>query len=448
MGQISTQREVTEPGLEALAEQALDQARAAGATQAEAAASHGDGLSVTARLGDVETVEHHRDKSFVISVYLGHQTGSASTSDFSSQAITETVRAAIDIAQFTAADPCFGLADQHRLATSFRELDCHHPWVLSVEDAIDLAKCCEQAGRDVSRKISNSEGATVSTQTGREVYANSHGFTHLEESTRHSVSCSLLAKQDDLMQRDYWYSVARDAGDLEAIAAIGKTAADRTLRRLGARRIKTGQYPVIYEAPVATSLFRHFLGAISGSALYKQASFLLDQIGEPVFSSIVNATEDPFIPRGLASANYDSEGVATVKRILIDQGVLGGYLLGSYSARKLDMETTGNAGGVHNLIVEPTAGGLDALMRDMGTGLVVTELMGQGVNSVTGDYSRGASGYWVENGEIQYPVEEITVADNLKTLFQQISAIGNDIECRGRIQTGSLLINSMTVAGN
>lgn len=443
-----TKQSTPNHNLELLAQQALDQARRLGATQAEAAVSHGDGLSVTARLGEVETVEHHRDKSFVTSVYIGHQTGSASTSDFSQQAITDTVSAAIDIARFTEADPCLGLADKARLATSFRDLDCYHPWSLSVNGAIDLAKRCEQAGREHSRKISNSEGAAVSTQIGREFYANSHGFVHSSEGSRHSVSCSLLAKQDDSMQRDYWYSVARDAADLESAESIGQIAAIRTLRRLGARRIKTGQYPVIYEAPIAASLFSHFLGAISGSALYKQASFLLDQIGKPVFSSIINALEDPFIAKGLASANYDNEGVATASRVLVDQGVLGGYLLGSYSARKLSMESTGNAGGVHNLIIKPTTGGLDEMIREMGTGLVVTELMGHGVNSVTGDYSRGASGYWVENGDIQYPVEEITVAGNLKDIYQQMVAVGNDVEHQAKIQTGSLMIQSMTVAGD
>ena len=425
----------------------LETATQSGASAAEAAVSRGQGISVGVRLGEVETVEHNRDKSLGVSVYIGQRTGSASTSDFNDEAVRETVRAACTIAKHMAEDPCNGLADADRLARSIPQLDLYHPWNLDMDTAIELAGRTEGAARAADSRISNSEGATVSSQEGLEIYANTLGFNGSVRSTRHSISCAVIGSSESGMQRDFWYSTARDAADLDACERVGQIAAARTVRRLDARQIKTRQAPIIYEAPVASSLLSHFVGAIRGTNLYRKASFLLDHVGRPVFADWVRIFEQPHLPKAPGSAPFDNEGVATAARDIVSGGVLQGYVLDSYSARKLGLETTGNAGGVHNLTIDSGNRNLDELLKDMGTGLLVTELIGFGVNTVTGDYSRGAAGFWVENGVIQQPVEEITIAGNLKDIFQRISAVGNDVDQRGNIRTGSMLVENMTIAG-
>jgi PmbA protein len=333
------------------------------------------------------------------------------------------------------------------LAKHIVELDLDHPWELTVDAAIDLARDCEDHAREVDKRITNSEGASVSTHRGTEAYANTHGFEGLVTGTRHSMGCAVIGEQDGLMQRDFWYSAARDSGDLESPPDVGETAARRALRRLGARQITTREAPVLFEAPIASSLLSHFLAAVRGSSLYRKASFLLDQLGQPVFPSFVRIHEQPHLPKAVGSAAFDNEGVTTENRDLVTGGVLRGYVLDSYSARKLGMETTGNAGGVRNLTIEPGALDLMGLLKEMDTGLLVTELIGFGVNVVTGDYSRGAAGFWVEGGEIQYPVEEITIAGNLMAMFQRIAQVGNDVDLRGNIRCGSILLEKLTIAG-
>ncbi len=434
--------------LSTLVEQALSEARRHGASAAEASTSVGQGLSVTVRLGEVETVEHTRDKHLGITVYFGQRSGSASTSDFSAQALADTVRAACSIARYIPEDPCAGLADPDRLARKPPELDLYHPWALPTSEAIALARTCEEAARQVDPRIKNSEGASVSSHEGVEVYGNSNGFIGTIPSTRHSLSCSVIAQDEAGMQRDYWYTSARAAAGLERAEDVGRRAGERALRRLGARKLSTREVAVIYEAPVATSLLSHFVSAIRGANLYRRASFLLDHLGKPVFPQHVRIFEDPHIQKGLGSAPFDGEGVATTPRDIVSGGVLQAYVLDSYSARKLGMQTTGNAGGVHNLTIGAGALDLDALLREAGTALLVTELIGFGVNLVTGDYSRGAAGFWVENGEIQFPVEEVTVAGNLKHIFAAVQAVGSDVDTRGNIRTGSLLIDRLTVAGD
>jgi PmbA protein len=400
------------------------------------------------RLGEVETVEHTRDKGMGVTVYFGQRTGSASTTDFSEQALRETVRAACTIAKFTAEDDCAGLADPERLAKNIPDLDLYHPWNPGTERAIELARAAEATARGMDKRITNSEGGSLSTHEGLEVYGNSNGFLGTVAATRHSLSVSVIAQDEAGMQRDYWYSVARDAKLLESPETVGQHAARRSLRRLGSRKLSTRECPVLYEAPIATSLLSHFVSAVRGASLYRQASFLLDSIGKPIFADFVRIHEQPHLKGAQGSAGFDSEGVATQPRDLIRDGILQGYVLDSYSARKLKMQTTGNAGGVHNLTIDPGKENLEGLLRQMNTGLLVTELIGFGVNMVTGDYSRGAAGFWVENGEIQYPVEEITIAGNLKDMFRRIVAIGSDVDTRGNIRSGSILIGNMTVAGS
>lgn len=433
--------------LEALVRIVLDEAKACGASAAEAGVSLEAGLSVTVRLGEVETLEYHRDRGAGVTVYFGQRKGSASTSDFAPQALRESVRAACDIARYTSEDDCAGLADAALMAQDIPDLDLCHPWAIDAAGGIEIAQRCEAAAREADARISNSEGATLSSHQGLRVYGNSHGFVAGYPSTRHSLSCSVIAGRDDQMQRDYWYSVARRHEDLESAEHIGRMAAERTLRRLDGRKLGTRQVPVIFAAEIATGLFRSFVSAVRGSSLYRKSSFLLDHLGKPVFPEFVHIHEQPHLRGALGSAPFDSEGVATSARDLITDGVLQGYVLDSYSARKLGMQTTGNAGGVHNLTIDSGALDADGLLREMGTGLLVTELMGQGVNLVTGDYSRGAAGFWVENGVIQYPVEEITIAGNLKDMFRNIVAIGTDVERRGNYRTGSVLVERMTVAG-
>ncbi len=440
--------ETTRARLADVVEQALAEAQKSGASAAEAGVNINQGLSVTVRLGEVETVEHNRDKSMGVTVYFGQRTGSASTTDFSPAALRETVRAACTIAKFTAQDDCAGLADPDRLAKNFPDLDLCHPWNPGMDRAIELARTAEAAARQVDARITNSEGANLSTHEGLEVYGNTHGFLGTAVGTRHSLYLSVIAQDSSGMQRDYWYTVARAVEGLEPPEKVGREAAQRTLRRLGSRKLSTRQCPVLYEAPLATSLLSHFVSAVRGTSLYRQASFLLDSIGQPVFADFVRIHEQPHLKGAQGSAAFDSEGVVTEPRDLIRDGILQGYVLDSYSARKLKMTTTGNAGGVHNLTIDPGKDDLAALVKRMHTGLLVTELIGFGVNTVTGDYSRGAAGFWVENGAIQYPVEEITIAGNLKDMFRRISAVGNDVDIRGNIRSGSILIESMTVAGS
>ncbi|WJW76847.1 metalloprotease PmbA [Thiohalobacter sp. IOR34] len=434
--------------VEKVVAQVLDEARRAGASAAEAGVNMDLGLSVTVRLGEVETLEYHRDRGLGVTVYFGRRKGSASSSDLSPQAIRETVAAACDIARYTSEDSCAGLAPAERMARETPDLDLYHPWDIDADRAIELARICEDAARGQDPRISNSEGATLASHAGLRVYGNSHGFIGGYPSSRHSISCSVIAEQDGQMQRDYWYTVARAREDLEPPEAVGRTAAERTLRRLGARKLSTRQAPVLFSAELAGGLFRSFVSAIRGGNLYRRSSFLLDCLGQPVFPDFVHIHEQPHLPRALGSAPFDSEGVATAPRDLVRDGILQGYVLDSYSACKLGMETTGNAGGVHNLSIDPTAGDQAALLRQMSSGLLVTELMGQGVNIVTGDYSRGAAGFWVEDGELQYPVEEITVAGNLRDMFRDLVAIGSDIDTRGSIRTGSVLLAPLTLAGD
>ncbi len=433
--------------LEELAQQVLDEAKNRGASSAEAGVSYGSGLSVSVRMGEVETLEFNRDRSLGVTVYFGQRKGSANTSDWSATAVSETVAAACSIARYTSEDDCAGLADAALMARDIPDLDLCHPWDLSAEAAIELALRCENEARGLDARIVNSEGASVSSHRGITAYANSHGFAGGYEGTRHSVSCAVVGKEGDSMQRDYWYSVAREPSALEAADAVGRRAAERTVRRLNGRRLATGRVPVVFAPEVASGLLGSFIAAIRGGKLYRKASFLLDTLGQQIFPEFVHIQEQPHLPRALGSAPFDGDGVATCTRDLVRDGVLQGYVLDAYSARKLGMQSTGNAGGVHNLVIEPGEKDLAALLREMDRGLLVTELMGQGINYVTGDYSRGASGFWVENGEIQYPVEEITVAGNLRDMFMNLAAVGNDVDKRGNIRTGSLLLEGMTVAG-
>ena len=403
------------------------------------------------RCGEVETIEYNRDKGIGVTVYLGQRKGNASTADFSTAALRETVEAALNIARFTAADPCAGLPEAHLLASradAAQDLDLYHPWQLSVEQAIELARRCEQAAFAVSPLIANSEGASVSLQEGQFVSANSLGFMGGCPTSRHYLACSLIAGRDDAMQREDWYSTSRNPAEIAAPEAIGDYAARRALSRLGARKIRTCKVPVLFEAPLAASLIGNFVHAASGGSLYRQTSFLLDSLGQPVFSKAVRISERPHLPGALASSRFDNDGVATREREVVEDGILQAYFLGTYSARKLGMQSTGNAGGCHNLIVHPGEHDFSGLLREMGRGLLVTELLGQGVNYVNGDYSRGAAGYWVENGEIAYPVEEITIAGNLREMFRNITAVGKDVLVRGSKQVGSILVGEMKIAGN
>jgi PmbA protein len=438
------------PELEGIVSESLKRAKALGATQAEADVSLQKGLTTTVRLGEVETVEYQRDRGMGVTVYFGQRKGSASTADLSPTAVAETVAKACDIARYTAADDCAGLADPSELARDIPDLDLDHPWALSPEDAVETARACEAAGRAVDSRITNSEGASVGSHRGVRVYGNSHGFLAGYPSTSHSVSCVLLAQVGDDMQRDDWWSAARDARDLESAADIGRKAGERAVRRLGARKLPTQKARILYAPDVARGLIGHFLGAIRGSSQYRKSSFLLGAAGQQIFPSFVELRERPHIKKAFGSSPFDGEGVVTRDRDLVSGGVLQGYVLGSYSARKLGLKTTGNAGGTHNLLVESKTGGVAPadLLKQLGTGLLVTDLMGQGVNGVTGDYSRGASGFWVENGAVSYPVHEITIAGNLKDMYKNIAAIGSDVDLRGGVRVGSILISEMTIAGD
>ena len=435
-----------------IAQDMLAYAKQRGASDASVEVSEGIGLGVTVRHNEVETIEYNRDKGLGITAYIGQQRGNASTSDFSPQAVRDTVDAALSIARYTARDDCSGLPDADMLARHFPDLDLYHPWDLPVDAAIALAQQCEQAALESDPRISNSEGATVNLHESQFVHANSLGFIGGYPSSRHSMSCAVIAGKDDAMERDYWYSVARDAADLQAVRDVGRIAAERTVRRLNARQINTLQAPVLFEAPIASGLLGSFVGAVSGGSLYRKSSFLLDRLDQQIFAAHINIEDVPDIRKGLASSPFDGEGVNVQRRTLVENGILRGYFLGTYSARKLGMRSTGNAGGNHNLILTSASGKTPApdfngLLKQMNRGLLVTELLGHGINPVTGDYSRGAAGFWVEHGEIQYPVQEITIAGNLKDMFRNIVAVGNDVLALGSKQCGSILIEGMTIAG-
>lgn len=433
--------------LEGIAAELLDRCRAAGATQAEVACSEDRGLEVNVRMGEVESVESTRDRGIAVTVYFGQRKGSARTADLREESLAATVGQACAIARHTEDDAAAGLADAELMAREPRDFDAWHPWALEAQDALSLALAAEQAGRDADARIGNSDGAGVVSGTSLSVYANSHGFIGSERASHHSLSCALIAGHGEGMQRDGWYSHALAPGDLEPAAAIGRRAAARAVSRLDPVPLATGRYPVLFSAEVARSLVGHLLGAVSGGALYRGASFLIDAAGTQLFPDWFAIHERPFLRRGLRSAWFDAEGVATRESALVEGGVLQRYVLGSYSARRLGLQSTANAGGVHNLEVAANAGDFDALLRGMDRGLVVTRLMGQGVNTVTGDYSRGASGFLVEGGAIAHPVDGITVAGNLRDMFMAIEAVGSDVDLRSHIRTGSILVGGMTVAG-
>jgi PmbA protein len=438
----------SDAALKQIVQDILNYATQRGATAAEAEASEGFGQTVTVRRGEVETIEYNRDKGIGVTVYLGKQRGHASTSDFAAQALRDTVDAALSIARFTASDECAGLADPDLLARDCPDLDLWHPWRLPVERAIELAQACEAAGYAADSRISNSEGASVATQESRFIYGNTLGFLAGYPSSRHSFACALIAGKNDAMQRDDWYETTRDPAELPAPEAVGRRAGARAAQRLGARKIATTQTPVLFDAPIAASLLGHFVSAVSGGNLYRKSSFLLDSIGQQVFAPCVTVRDLPHVRKGLASRAFDDEGVATHARDVVLNGVVQGYFLGSYSARKLGLRSTGSAGGNHNLVADSTGEDFAGLLKRLGTGLLVTELMGQGVNGVTGDYSRGAAGFWVERGTIAYPVQEITIAGNLREIFRGIAAVGSDIVRRGSRQCGSILVERMTIAGD
>jgi len=438
---------VTTEVLEQLAATVLREAATAGATAAETEVSQAIGHSVTVRKGEVETIAYNRDKGVSVTVYIGQRRGHASTADFADASIRDTVAKAVAIARFTAEDPFSGLADPDRLAHDIPDLDLFHPWELPVEGAIELGREAEAAALAADKRIANSDGATVSRGESEFVYANSNGFAGGYRTSRHHIDCAVVGEDNGAMQRDFWYTAARASEDLLPAADVGRIAGQRTARRLNARRLPTTECPVIFEAPEAADLLGAFVGAVSGGSLYRKSSFLLDSLGQQVFAPHVQIREEPHLPRGRGSAPFDNEGVATVPRDVVRDGVLQGYFLGSYSSRKLGMATTGNAGGAHNLVVTPGADDFDALLRRMGRGLLITEQLGQGVNPVTGDYSRGAAGFWIEDGVIAYPVEEITIAGNLKQMFRDIVAIGRDVDRRGSRHVGSVLIARMTIAG-
>jgi PmbA protein len=438
------------PELSDVVSMALAEARAAGATQAEADCSLQQGLNVTVRLGEVETIEYQRDRALGITVYFNGAKGSASSADLRPEAVRQMVAKACSIARHTSRDEFAGLADPADMASQIPDLDLYHPWDLTPEQAIALAHDCEAAGMAVDARITNSEGATLSTHRGVRVYGNSHGFLAGYPSASHSISCVLLAQDEGGMQRDYWYTASRVPGELDDLAQVGRRAGERAVARLGARQLSTRRAPVLFAADMARGFFGHLVSAVRGSSQYRRSSFLLDASGEQLLPAFVQMRERPHLRRALASSPFDAEGVTTRDRELVKDGVLQGYVLGSYSARKLGLRTTGNAGGIHNLLVESSAGALSPvqMLRQLGTGLYVTEMMGQGVNGVTGDYSRGASGFWVEGGQIAYPVHEVTIAGNLRQMYQQVRALGDDVDTHGAIRTGSALVDELTIAGS
>ncbi|MBV7561490.1 metalloprotease PmbA [Pseudomonas sp. sia0905] len=436
------------PGLQAQVEQILAEAKKQGATACEVAVSVEQGLSTTVRQREVETVEFNRDQGFGITLYVGQRKGSASTSATGEAAIRETVAAALAIAKHASEDESAGLADAALMARDLPDLDLYHAWDITPEQAVERALTCEAAAFDTDARIRNADGTSLGTHQGCRVYGNSHGFIGGYASTRHSLSCVMIAESEGQMQRDYWYDVNRQGNLLADAASIGRRAAQRAVSRLGARPVSTCEVPVLFSAELATGLFGSFLGAISGGALYRKSSFLERTLGEQLFPSWLNLDERPHIPRAMGSASFDGDGLATYAKPFVESGRLVSYILSTYSGRKLGMPSTANAGGVHNLFVSHGEEDQQALIKRMGRGLLVTELMGHGLNMVTGDYSRGAGGYWVENGEIQFAVQEVTIAGNMRDMFRQIVAVGSDLELRSNIRTGSVLIEKMTVAGS
>lgn len=432
---------------QAMAERVLEAAQAKGATAAELDLDKGMGLSVEVRMGQVDKLQYHRDQGINLTVYFGHRKGYASTGDFSPQALEDTLEAACRIARYTSEDDFNGLADADRMAGYLPKLDLYHPWELDADRAIEMALQTEAVAREHDARITNSEGAGVDSYAGMSLYANSHGFMGINHATRHSLSCSVVAQDGASMQRDYWYSVSRVPGLLESADSVGAEAAQRTVRRLNARSLSTREAPVLFVPQMARGLVGQLISAISGSSQYRKASFLLNSLGQQAFPDFVQLREDPFIRQALGSRSYDAEGVATQARDIVKDGVIQDYFLGSYSARKLGMQSTGSASGATNLLLADTGVSFPGLLAAMGTGLMVTELIGNGINGITGDYSRGAVGYWVENGMIVHPVEEVTIAGNLKDMFKGIVAIGDDVDERGSIRTGSILIDKMTIAG-
>jgi PmbA protein len=447
MNALSGRTALDPKALEDIVQGVLNEAKAQGIDQAEVAASHDIGLTATARLGEVESLEYTNDRGIGITVYKAHRKGSASTSDFSPGALQEVVSKACTFAGLTAADEHSGLADAALMASDPPDLDLAHEWNIESDEAIRIAIECEEAGRARDKRITNSEGATVGTSSGIRVYGNTHGFLGSFPKTSHSLSCVVVGEEDGHMERDYWYTAARDPATLESAEAVGRKAAERTVERLGGRKIQTGTSPVLFAPEIARGFIGHAIGAIAGGAQYRRSSFLLDAVGEQIFPDFLQIQSRPHLPGAMASAPYDAEGVATADRDIVIDGVLQGYILSSYSARRLGLTTTGNAGGAQNLLVPGNSGDLKSMLADMGTGLLVNELIGQGVNAVTGDYSRGAVGFWVENGELAYPVHEVTIAGNLKDLYQSIVAIGTDQDLRGGIRCGSVLVEAMKIAG-
>ena len=432
-----------------LTESIINQAKKMGATAAEVAASVDSGFSINVRKNEVETIEHSKGKTVGVTVYFGYRAGSATTSDLKPEAIKIMLEKACHIASFTEEDPFAGLAEKELMAYDYPNLDLYHPWPIKITEAISLAKDCEAIGLSYDKQIINSEGATVDTSTAFDVYANSHGFCGTVASTKHSISCSFIAKRNEEMQRDYYYTIACDPNDLENISNVAIKAAERTVKRLGAQKISTRECPIIFIPEIAHSLINNFVNAIHGANLYRKSSFLLDHLHKQVFAKLINIEENPHIPKALGSSPFDSEGVKLNRSDIVVDGVLQRYVLDSYSARKLKMTTTGNGGGIHNLIVKTGPLDLNGLLQKMGSGLLVTEFMGSdGVNIVNGDYSRGIFGYWVENGKIQYPVAGATIASNLKNIFLNLVEVGNDVDYRSNILTGSILLDKMTVAGS
>lgn len=434
--------------LQSLAQNILKRAKEIGATAAEVDTYLAAGYSVAVRLGEVETVEYNRDRNVSITLYVGQSQGSATSTDIQPESIEQALKAAYEIAKVTQPDPYAGLAEPGLLAKQYPDLDLYHPWDLTVEQAIELAIDCEQQARAYDKRITNSEGVSIYTHESYNVYGNSNGFIGSYPTTRHSINCVLIAQDSSGMQRDYSYTTARDPHELAAIKTLAKEAGERTVRRLQPQQLKTGKVPVIFAADIARGVVGHFVSAVSGGNLYRNSSFLVNHLGKRVLAKEVQILEQPHLLKALGSSPFDAEGIALKQRQLVSDGILQAYVLNSYAARKLGMQTTGNAGGVHNLTLVPSNKNFAALLKQMGTGLLVTEVMGQGVNIVTGDYSRGAAGFWVENGEIQYPVAEITIAGNLRDMFLNLVSVANDVDTRGSIRTGSILIEQMMVAGS
>ncbi|MCP3679404.1 MAG: metalloprotease PmbA [Gammaproteobacteria bacterium] len=433
--------------LEQAATQVLALAKQEGASEVAVSASTSQGFNISVRMGKMDTVEHQRDQGISIALYFGQRKAEVSSSDMSAAALAAAVKKARYIANYMAEDPCYGLPPLERIATTFPNLQLDHPWEITTEAAIELAQNCEALALNYDKRISNSEGVEVGSQRGISLYADSRGFMASSPRTNHSLYCCLIAQAEGKMERDYSYAWVRDMADMPTINTLAQRSAEKTVSRLGARKIDSCTVPVIFAAEVAGGLIGHFLSAINGYNLYKEASFLIGQLQQPVFGRHIQIYESPHLAKGLGSCAFDHEGVATAEKDFIHEGVLQSYLLDSYSARRLNMATTGNAGGAHNLFITPTAGDLTVLLKKMERGLLVTELLGQGVNLVTGDYSRGASGFWVEQGEIQYPVSEVTVVGNLQQMYANLVAVGNDVYPYSNIHSGSILLESMVVAG-